>query len=277
MLRKLYYLLSPNLRLAARKLYFLPIDMYESITGKRGKYEPRKGDIYIGSGDFVRQGLHQVDLLKRYVDLQVSDSVLDIGSGIGRTAIPLTTYLNKDGKYEGFDVVEKGVKWCNKTIKKDYPNFNFTYVALNNDLYNNSAQKAKEFTFPYQDKVFDKSFLFSVFTHMQVEDIDHYFGEIARVTRSGGLCLATFFLYDAKSEEAISKQEHFSFPVNKNGYRLMDAQVKAANIAVSMDKLNAMIADKPLRIVKIVNGYWNASVSKHNDNTFQDMVIIEVQ
>jgi SAM-dependent methyltransferase len=276
MLRKLYYLLSPNLRLFARKLYYLPVDIYESITGQRGKYEPRKGDIYIGSGDFVSQGHHQVDLLKKFIALKVSDSVLDIGSGIGRTAIPLTAYLGNDGRYEGFDVVEKGVIWCNKTIKKDFPNFNFTYVALNNDLYNNSLQKAKEFTFPYQDKEFDKSFLFSVFTHMQVEDIDHYLAEIARVTKSGGLCLATFFLYDEQREEAISNQANFNFPVKKDGYRLMDAQVKAANIAISMDKLNAMIEGNPLKIVKIVNGHWNAKVSKTNENTFQDVVIIKV-
>jgi len=56
----------------------------------------------------------------------------------------------------------------------------------------------------------------------------------------------------------------------------MDAQVKAANIAISMDKLNAMIEGNPLKIVKIVNGYWNAKVSKTNENTFQDVVIIKV-
>lgn len=42
---------------------------------------------------------------------------MDIGSGIGRTAVPLTKFLNPDARYEGFDVVKKGVKWCNAKIK----------------------------------------------------------------------------------------------------------------------------------------------------------------
>ena len=95
-----------------------------------------------------------------------------------------------------FDVVEKGVNWCNAKIKKDHPNFNFRYVPLNNDLYNpSSLAKASEFHFPYADEQFDLAFLFSIFTHMQTEEIDHYLTEIYRVLKPGGKCLATFFLY----------------------------------------------------------------------------------
>ena len=55
-------------------------------------------------------------MLKQFIDLgglKPEHRVLDIGSGIGRVAIPLTEYLNEKGSYEGFDVVELGVNWCN--------------------------------------------------------------------------------------------------------------------------------------------------------------------
>lgn len=91
--RQFYYKLTPGMRLVVRKLFFSPIDLWETITGKRHKYEPPKGDIYIGSGAFITQGRHQLELLKKYIRLKPEDAVLDVGSGIGRTAVALTQYL----------------------------------------------------------------------------------------------------------------------------------------------------------------------------------------
>ncbi|WP_417943184.1 class I SAM-dependent methyltransferase [Flavobacterium sp. RS13.1] len=134
-----------------------------------------------------------------------------MGCGIGRAAVALTQYLSKQAKYEGFDVVEKGIIWCKKHITKDFPNFNFQYIPLNNDLYHFTDQKAEEFVFPYENNSFDTIFLFSVFTHMQPLEVQNYFNEIQRVLKTGGKCLGTFFLYDDKNEEVISsKQNQFS-------------------------------------------------------------------
>ncbi|HNL40175.1 MAG TPA: class I SAM-dependent methyltransferase, partial [Saprospiraceae bacterium] len=132
-IRKLYYALPPGLRLLARKLYYLPVDVWASVSGKRGRYEPPRGDIYIGSGDFIQQGRHQLDLLQRYIDLQAADAVLDVGSGIGRTAVALTTFLNLEARYEGFDVVEKGVAWCNATIRRDFPDIDLAKSVMIGD------------------------------------------------------------------------------------------------------------------------------------------------
>jgi len=89
-LRKLYYSLSPSLRLTARKLFYFPIDQWEMITGKRHKYQPPRGDIYTGSGDFIEQGNLQCSHLFNYSHIQPNHRVLDIGSGIGRTAVRLS-------------------------------------------------------------------------------------------------------------------------------------------------------------------------------------------
>ncbi len=274
-IRKLYYALPPGLRLLARKLYYLPIDTWEAVSGKRGRYEPPKGDIYIGSGDFIRQGRHQLDLLQRFIDLQAGDAVLDVGSGIGRTAVALTTFLSREARYEGFDVVEKGVNWCNATIRRDFPNFNFRYVPLNNDLYNNSKQKAVEFRFPYDNEQFDKVFLFSVFTHMQIEEIAHYLCEIARVLRPGGQCLATFFLYNKENESRVMARAGFHFPVKREGYRLMDEQVKSANIALDEQLLAEFVAAAGLQQARLIQGYWMDPAMKTADNSFQDVVVLK--
>ena len=194
-----------KIKVNSKKVILLSNDIFDAICGRKNKYVPKKGDIFIGSGDFIKQGKHHLELLKKYANLEKDHSVLDIGCGIGRAAVALTGYLSEQGKYEGFDVVEKGIKWCKKHITKDFTNFNFQYIPLNNDLYHFTDQKAEEFVFPYENNCFDTIFLFSVFTHMQPLEVQNYFNEIQRVLKPGGKCLATFFLYDNKIEDKISK------------------------------------------------------------------------
>ena len=271
MFRKLYYSLSPNLRFLARKIYYFPIDTVETLTGKRNKYEPKKGDIFTGSGDFIKTGTQQVQLLKEYAGLQENHQVLDIGCGIGRTAAMLTEYLGKKGKYEGFDAVEKGILWCNKTIHRDFPNFNFRYTPIENDLYTKKGQDAAKFQFPYPDNYFDVAFLFSVFTHMQPDEVQNYLIEIQRVLKPSGKCLATFFI----GTDTTQKRFNEMFPFEKEGYFLMDEQVKNANIAFQEKTLDLMIEKSGLKKRKFVDGYWKDFSLKHENNEFQDILLLE--
>ena len=201
--------------------------------------------------------------------------VLDIGSGIGRTAVKLTSYLDKDGVYEGFDVVEKGVRWCQQKISVAYTNFNFQYVPLHNDLYNSNSKSAVDFNFPYSDNHFDIAFLFSVFTHMGIDEIEHYLHQIYRVLKPGGQCLATCFVYDAELEKVIVNRDAFNFPFAGDGYRLMDKQVTAANIAIEESKLMQMISKAGLNKVHFVKGHWRDKKMKNEVEEFQDILVIE--
>jgi len=277
-LRKIWYGLSANQRFLIRRLYYFPSDLKDSLTGKRHKYVAPRGYIYTGSPAsaeaYLKQGEFQVDLLKKFIDLQPNDSVLDIGSGVGRTAIALSYYLNENGRYEGFDAVEEGVRWCNAKIKRDFPNFNFTYVPLDNDLYNKSDIKADNYRFIYDDNSFDKAFLFSVFTHMMPEEIENYFKEIERVLKPGGKCLSTVFVYNDTNEEFIATKEGFNFSVEKEGYRLMSDKVKSANIAISESKLDEMIAGTKLEKVSLIDGFWKDEVKDENKIEYQDMLVL---
>src|SRR5690349_17910849 len=53
--------------------------------------------------------------------LQPGDAVLDVGCGSGQIALPLTGYLNPDGRYAGFDVAREAIAWCTKNISGSHP------------------------------------------------------------------------------------------------------------------------------------------------------------
>ena len=48
LLRQIYYTLPPRFRFLARRLYFLPLDIYEQLSGKRPPMTPPRGMIFIG-------------------------------------------------------------------------------------------------------------------------------------------------------------------------------------------------------------------------------------
>ncbi|WP_374959430.1 class I SAM-dependent methyltransferase [Gilvibacter sp.] len=273
--RKLWYSLSAKQRFWVRYLYYLPADLWDRIKGKRNKYVPPRGAIYTGSAagaeKFLASSKHQLELLKSELDLRPDDHVLDIGSGIGRTAISLVEYLSAQARYEGFDVVKSGVDWCNKKIGRDFPNFNFTYVPLFNDLYNNSKAKATDFEFPYKSEEFDKVYSFSVFTHMMVDEIGHYLKEIQRVMKHDGSALSTFFLYDETDEDQIATQG-FGFPVKGDGFRLMNSKVTSGNIAIHKEKLNQMMAAAGLEVTRIADGFWKGA---EEAKEYQDIVVFK--
>lgn len=274
-LRSIYYAISPKSRFLVRKLYYLPIDFLGFISKSKNKNVPNKGDIFIGGGDFAKQGKHLLDLLKKYALLDPDHAVLDIGCGIGRVAVPLTEYLSKSGKYEGFDVVKKGIVWCENHIAKDFPNFKFQYIPLNNDLYHLTDKRAEDFKFPYEDNSFDTIFLFSVFTHMQPHEVQNYLKEIYRVLKPNGKCLSTFFLYDDKNESEISKKNRsFSFPFNKGNYRLMNEKVPSANIAFSEVYINEMIDISNLKLENKIYGHW-ANKATADLSDYQDILVLE--
>lgn len=276
-LRKLWYSLSARQRHIVRRIYFWPSDVLDTVRGKRSRLVPPRGIIYTGAAsgpeNFVHQGKQQLEKLQKYAGLKSTDSVLDIGSGIGRTAIALTDVLGKEGSYEGFDVVELGVKWCKKRISKAYPNFNFTFVPLFNDLYNTESIKATDFNFPYPDNHFDVVYSFSVFTHMGVDEIAHYLKETRRVLKPGGKCLSTFFTYNDQNENFVASNERFSFPYLHEGFRLMSENVTAGNICLHMKKLNEVMSEAGFDRVELIDGFWKDEVRDESKEEYQDMVI----
>jgi SAM-dependent methyltransferase len=269
MLRSLYYKLSPKQRLLLRKVVYAPIDLFR----KRHELEPPKGYVYTGPGNYIEIGETFFEYFKQYGNIQPNSRILDIGSGIGRMAIPFTEFLTEEGSYKGFDVVAQGVNWCTEHITAKYPNFVFTHTPLKNDLYNlNTNEEAKNFTFPYEDASFDFAFLTSVFTHMMPDDVLHYLAEIHRVLATDKICLATFFILDETAREKMSSSK-MNFKINRGNYALMDEKVKEANVAFEKDFIFAQFEAKGFEIMHFFPGTWSGRTE--NTLSYQDIIVLK--
>lgn len=149
------------------------------------------------------------EFLRYYIQLcglRPDEKILDVGSGIGRKTLPLVDYLNERGSYDGLELVKSGVEWCTEKYTGRYPNFRFHLIDVYNELYHPEGKyKATEYQFPFEAEQFDFVVLNSVFTHMVAEEVEHYLSEIARVLKTGGRCLISFFLLNEGSLELIAR------------------------------------------------------------------------
>jgi len=272
MKRQLFYLLPVQLRYFLRRLYYLPVDLYEYAMGKRPQGVPPRGKIFIGHGDYVKVGEKYLTYFQELAGLQPDHAVLDVGCGIGRMALPLTHFLNHKGSYDGFDIVKSGIDWCNKHIASKYPNFRFQYTGLYNQLYNVSDKAdARNFVFPYEDSKFDFVFLTSVFTHMMPAEVEHYINEISRVMKPGATTLMSFFIINCASEDLmIKKPTHMNFPINKGFYRLHSPKVATANVAYDEEWLLDKLEKAGLEMQTIKYGQW---CGRDHYFDYQDLVI----
>lgn len=225
-------ILPHSFKRGLKRVYFSAHDFFGLRAKAFGAISPPKSSSFIfGAGDFDAIGAFYLKRFKQY-GMRPDNAVLDVGCGIGRIAIPLTTYLSRQGSYEGFDCEKSGISWCQKNITPRFTNFKFTHVDLFNKEYNPRGKTAStEFRFPYPDKSFDFIFLVSVFTHMLPGDLEHYLAEIARVAKPGAISLITYYLFD---ESYINTREEILTFQNDHGiYRTQSDETPEAAIAYS--------------------------------------------
>lgn len=177
------------------------------------KYKNRIGGVEL----FEQMGKATLDGFITKYGLKKSDSVLDIGCGCGRVAIPLTRYLNSNASYEGQDIDNNLIKWCKGNIMPIFPNFNFTHANVYSSVYNpNGKTLSSSYKFKFHDCTFDFVFLISVFTHMLPHDIDNYISEISRVLKKGKGCCISYFLINGNSLKSVKEKK--STPEFTNDY-----------------------------------------------------------
>ena len=158
---------------------------------------------FVGDGDFLAVGIEFLKWFVRLGELKPQERVLDIGSGIGRMALPLTQYLD-GGTYDGVDVSAEGVAWCNEQITPHYENFRFQHLDLAHPLYNpTGTMRTEAVRLPFEDASFDFIFLTSVLTHLMAGEVKAYAREIRRVMAPGGRCLVTTFLLNKPARQGL--------------------------------------------------------------------------
>jgi hypothetical protein len=95
------------------------------VFARRKEMIPPRRKIFIGGGSFTGIGDEFKILFIQYGKLQPEDSVLEVGSGIGRMARPLTGFLAGAGRYEGFDIERWGLNGARRAFRQDTQIFTF--------------------------------------------------------------------------------------------------------------------------------------------------------
>ena len=219
---------------------------------------PQRLSHFIGDGDFREVGEIYFRLLLTLGGVQPADRILDVGCGIGRTAVPLTKYLTT-GCYHGFDIVPIGIKWCRRTITPRYRNFRFHLADLHNPYYNPKGRNAaEEYRFPFTNNSFDFVFLISVFTHLQTPAIANYLREISRVLSPGGRCLITYFLLNEESISLIQEgKSSLPFIPGEGGTMITNPTIPEAVIAHPETTIRALYEECGLLFQEPIHyGSW---------------------
>lgn len=233
---------------------------------------PMKLQQFVG-GNYKEVGDEFLRHLIQLCELKPHDAVLDIGSGSGRVAVPLTRYLSHEGMYRGFDVSVKGIKWCRENITPRFRNFEFEAADINNGSYNRKGKfKSSEYRFAYSDATFDVAVLASVFTHMLPADMKHYMTEIARVLKPGGRCLSTFFLRNDESVALMSAGAGaFNFKYEGAGYHSAYANKPENAVSYPEDVIRKLFEENGMRVEEPIRyGSWSG---RQQFLSFQDIVI----
>ncbi len=261
---KIYDLLCENI--ISEKIYLL-------FHGN-SMIPPKSMTAYVGRvDDFEKYGMLYRNYFIELAQLEKNAKVLDVGSGIGRNAVALTSYLNETGSYYGIDIVRHGIDWCNEKISTKYPNFKFIHSDILNKRYNEKGSiLAREYKFPFEDATFDFVFLTSVFTHMFPEDIDNYMKEISRVLKHKGNCFITFFIINSESKILMAgPKSSYNFQFHGDRFFCAKEHNPEAAIAfeedyiVSLFKSNGMTIDNSIHY-----GSW---CGRDNYTDFQDIVV----
>src|SRR5690606_30956133 len=172
--------------------------LMQSVLKNRFLPSPDPNSVFVGDGDYRAVGAEFLGHFIRKGGLRPDARVLDIGSGIGRMAVPLTQYLDPaKARYSGIDPVAGGVNWCRQNITSRYPNFEFRHIDIAHDLYNpKGAVNGLSLVLPFADNSFDFVIMTSVVTHLPSDEVKTYLNQVSRVLAPGGKLFMTAFVVD---------------------------------------------------------------------------------
>ena len=251
-----------------RKLAWPVLDLgdfvYRAIAGKT-KYPPLSARQKVGGSllasitQFDIVGRDSVRLLREVTKLQSSHSVLDIGCGCGRTAIPMLEFQNVGAKFYGGDVDWDMIDWCRRNVTPRHQNSTFFHIDVFNSFYNpDLSTQAEDYVFPVGDKAVDRVILVSVFTHMMPADIEQYLREIARMLADDGMALISFFLLNPhRLEGAPRRVVEAKFPYSKGRHRIASEKYPELDIAFDEALVLEMVDRAGLQLQQqILWGIW---------------------
>jgi SAM-dependent methyltransferase len=248
-------------------------EMVERLAKDASLPRPPAALQFCGDGDFAAIG---AEFLGHFIDLgslKPQERVLDIGCGVGRTAVPLMRYLQPPGSYDGVDIVRSAIAWCRSAISRSNPAFRFHHIDLAHPLYNpkGTSQTAKT-TLPFADGSFDFICMVSLLTHLDRTQVAHYAREVARLLAPEGRCLVTAFLLNKPAREALRAGDgplRFSARLPGPVWRL-NPEIPLAGVAYDEDVfLELFMRVGLLRVRPTIYGRWSGRTAP----VFQDLCV----
>ncbi len=217
--------------------------------------------------------------IEKFVGLKPDFSVLEIGCGIGRDAIPLTKILSPNGNYLGVDIIRPSIDWCQKNITTRFSNFRFVHFDVKDQLHNPAGTiSMQDVHIPLDPGTVDLVILQSVFTHLLQADIQVYMKEFRRILKPSGRVYATMFIINdkilasARATNLTAWSLTFKHEVG-DGCRINDPLNPTGAVAYTSEGLDQMLKAAGLRLARpLLKGAWSGYYSDPDDG--QDVAII---
>ncbi len=216
--------------------------------------------------------------VQKYVGIKPTDDVVEIGCGIGRMAIPLTTMLTS-GSYVGTEVIRDHVLWLTEHVSSGHPNFSFVHHDIHDTLHNpDGAMRADEVRLPSSESSVDLILLFSVFTHMFGDEVAHYLDEFHRILKPDGRVYASFFLVNQSMLEHMRGSDKpgwgFRFATQHGDRSFIDKPKEPRqSVAFIEAKVEEMVQAAGFEIERVLYGNWSGLRSEPKSG--QDVVILK--
>jgi SAM-dependent methyltransferase len=172
--------------------------------------EDRQGGRHFqDNAAFVAAGAGDAARLQDAFGLTTSSRVLDIGCGNGRLAIGLLHQIGEMRSYTGVDIAARSIEWCDRHIAGEHPGMRFVHIDVANERYNPAgAELSDGYRLPLPDQSADVIHLYSVFSHMQTQDVRVYLREFARLLAGGGGVFLTAFVEHDVQDMAVNPPDY---------------------------------------------------------------------
>lgn len=224
--------------------------LLDQLDARRGKIiPPRRLRRFVGAGDYEAVGQEFLGHCVQLGSLRPQDQVLDIGSGIGRLALPLSEFLKDSSTYLGVDTWPTGIEWCERHIGAVHPNFKFDFLDVFDEKYNPRAPRGTDaISIDAASESFDFATLISIL-HLEPYRIGRYLAEIGRLLRPGGRYLGTWYLVGPEDDPSSDQ---------------------LARAAVPEESARSMLDEAGIDLIALYRGRWNG---RRDGLSYQDIIV----
>ena len=191
------------------------------------------------------------------------------GAATGASAPGSSAPPPSSGRYDGFDLLEPHIAWCNAHLGDKRTKFH--YLPIYSERYNpGGTLQQTEVRFDVPDGCADLIVLTSVFTHMYPDDVVHYLRECRRLLSSRGRVYATFFMMN---ERQGGRPNVYPLPHELTPFaRFMNPEEPLHVIAYTEDWLREQFAAVGLQVDGAIRqGEWSGEPDPFD---FQDTVLL---